>query len=593
MPPDKRSHTCGELRATDEGKEVVLCGWVHRWRNHGGVIFVDLRDRYGITQVVFRPSSNPSIQSRAASLRCEWVVCVKGRVFHRPEGMVNPNLETGGVEVEGEELEVLSTSKTPPFLIADDPGATEDLRLKYRYLDLRRSRLQNNLILRHKVYQATRNYLNDEGFLEVETPILTKSTPEGARDYLVPSREHKGSFYALPQSPQMYKQILMVAGFDRYYQIAKCFRDEDLRAERQPEFTQIDIELSFVDEDDIFALTEGLMEHIFNEVLSVEIERPFPRISFADAKGEYGTDKPDIRFGMRIRDLSDLLRGTDFRVFKGALEGEGVVRGINSPGSASFSRKEIDDLSQLGEKGGAKGLLWIKVTPEGVKSPLSKFITTEEMEGIKGRLEAREGDLLLLVAGKEEDVSSSLGMLRQNLAERLNLIPGGDFRFCWVVDFPLFHYSEQEGRIESEHHPFTGVVPEDIPLLDSVPLRVRSRAYDLVLNGVEIGSGSIRIHQEEIQRKIFRILGFSSQEVKERFGFLLEAFQFGVPPHGGIAPGLDRLVMLMAGGKSIREVIAFPKTTAAFSLMDGSPSPVGEDQLKELGIRVTRSFEDD
>jgi len=589
MPLAKRSHTCGELMAKDVGKEVVLCGWVHRWRNHGGVIFVDLRDRYGMTQVVFRPSATPAIQSQAAKLRCEWVVCVKGRVFHRPEGMVNPHLKTGEVEVEGKELEVLSTSKTPPFLISDDPGATEDLRLKYRYLDLRRPPLQKNLILRHKVYQATREYLNREGFLEVETPILSKSTPEGARDYLVPSREHRGWFYALPQSPQMYKQILMVAGLDRYYQIARCFRDEDLRAERQPEFTQIDLELSFVDEEEIFTITEGLMAHIFQQALDVEIERSFPRISYPDAMGEYGTDKPDIRFGIKLKDLSDLLQGTDFRIFKGVLQEGGVVRGINSPGSAHFSRKVLDDLSQLVEKGGAKGLLWIKVTSEGVKSPLSKFISPKEMKRIKERLGAGEGDLLLLVAGREEVISTSLGMLRQDLASRLRLVPEDGFRFCWVVDFPLFHYNEQERKIESEHHPFTGVAPEDISLLDSDPLKVRSRAYDLVLNGVEIGSGSIRIHQRDLQRKIFQILGLTSQEVEEKFGFLLEAFRFGVPPHGGIAPGLDRLVMLMAGGRSIREVIAFPKTTAASSLMVGSPSPVGEGQLRELGIKVIGS----
>ncbi len=586
MSTVKRSHTCGELRPQDIGREVVLCGWVHRWRNHGGVIFIDLRDRYGLTQVVFRPSTNPTIQSQAAKLRCEWVVRVKGKVLHRPEGMVNPNLETGEIEVEGNELEVLSPSKTPPFLISDDPEATEDLRLKYRYLDLRRPPLQRNLILRHQVCQATREYLNNHGFLEVETPILTKSTPEGARDYLVPSREHKGWFYALPQSPQMYKQILMVAGFDRYYQIAKCFRDEDLRADRQPEFTQIDIEISFVEEEDIFGITEGLMAHIFQEVLGINISLPFPRISYPDALSEYGTDKPDIRFGLKISDLSDLVQGTEFRIFKEVLQDGGVVKGINSPGSADFSRKEIDGLGKIAAEGGAKGLLWMKITPEGIKSPLTKFLSPSQIERLRERLKAREGDLLLLVAGQDEVVSASLGILRQEVAKRLKLIPEGDFRFCWVIDFPLFHYNEEEGRIESEHHPFTGVVPEDIPLLDSEPLKVRSRAYDLVLNGVEIGSGSIRIHQEPLQRKIFGILGLSPQEIKERFGFLLEAFQFGVPPHGGIAPGLDRLVMLMAGGKSIREVIAFPKTTAASSLMVGSPSPVREDQLRELGIKL-------
>lgn len=589
MSLTKRSHTCGKLRPKDVGKEVVLCGWVHRWRNHGGVIFVDLRDRYGITQVVFRPSDNQTIQSQAAKLRNEWVVCVQGKVHERPEGMVNPNLSTGGIEVEGEEIEILSTSQTPPFLISDEPGATDDLRLKYRYLDLRRPSLQKNLILRHQVYQVAREYLNKEGFLEIETPILTKSTPEGARDYLVPSREHKGWFYALPQSPQMYKQILMVAGLDRYYQIARCFRDEDLRADRQPEFTQIDIELSFVDEEEIFSLTEGLMAYVFQKVLDTKIERPFPRIRYSEAISEYGTDKPDVRFEMKIKELGDLLKGTDFRVFKDVLREGGAVRGISSPGSASFSRRELDDLSQLAEKAGAKGLLWIKVTSEGVKSPLSKFISAEEMSLIKERLEAKQGDLLLIVAGRKEVVSTSLGILRQELAKRKFLIPEGKFRFCWVVDFPLFHYNEQESRAEPEHHPFTGVLPEDIPLLSSNPLKARSRAYDLVLNGVEIGSGSIRIHQMDLQRKIFRILGLSSQEVKEKFGFLLEAFQFGVPPHGGIAPGLDRLVMLMAGGKSIREVIAFPKTTAASSLMVGSPSPVGEDQLKELGIKVIDS----
>jgi len=589
MPQIKRSHTCGELRPQDVDKEVVLCGWVHRWRNHGGVIFVDLRDRYGITQVVFRPSHNPTLQAQAAKLRGEWVVCIKGRVLNRPEGMVNPNLETGGIEVEGEEIEVLSASQTPPFLISDEPGATEDLRLKYRYLDLRRSPLQKNLILRHRVYQATREYLNGEGFLEVETPILTKSTPEGARDYLVPSREHKGWFYALPQSPQMYKQILMVAGLDRYYQIARCFRDEDLRADRQPEFTQIDLELSFTDEEEIFSLTEGLMAHIFQKTLGIELVRPFPRISYPQALSEYGTDKPDIRFGLKIKELSDLLQKTEFRIFQGVLQEKGVVRGINSPGLATISRRELDGLSQLAEKGGAQGLLWIKVTPQGAKSPLTKFISAKEIERIEERLQAKEGDLLLIVAGKEEVVAPSLGMLRQELAKRLQLIPEGDFHFCWVVDFPLFHYNEEEKRIESEHHPFTGVPPEDIPLLDSDPLQARSRAYDLVLNGVEIGSGSIRIHQRELQQKIFRLLGLTPREAEEKFGFLLEAFQFGVPPHGGIAPGLDRLVMLMAGGKSIREVIAFPKTTAAASLMVGSPSPVGEEQLRELGIKVVTS----
>jgi aspartyl-tRNA synthetase len=587
----KTTHTCGQLRAADVNQTAVLMGWVHRRRDHGGVIFIDVRDGQGITQVVFRPEA-AELQEQARRLRGEFVIAVEGQVRHRPAGMVNADMATGEIELEARRFEILSESKPPPFLIEEDSGALEDLRLKYRYLDLRRPPLQRAIRLRHRIYQAVREYLNGQNFVEIDTPILTRSTPEGARDYLVPSRTYPGKFYALPQSPQIYKQLLMVAGFERYYQIARCFRDEDLRADRQPEFTQIDIEMSFVQEEDIFELTEGLFHHVFQKVMGVELTLPFPRLEHGEALARFGVDKPDIRFGLELVDLSDLFVDTDFGVFSSVLQAGGQIKAINAKGCGSYSRKDLDALTELAKSSGAKGLISFKAVqkdgPSAVlQSAVDKYLRPEQLGDMSRRLEIDSGDLVLVVAGPPGVVASSLGSLRREVARREKLIPDGRWDFCWVVDFPLFSRNRDSGEIEPEHHPFTGFREEDRHLFASDPTRIRSRAYDIVLNGVELGSGSIRIHRRDDQEQVFESLGLSRQQIQARFGFLLEAFEYGVPPHGGIAPGLDRLVMIMGGFSSIREVIPFPKTTQGASLMSGAPSVVDQAQLDELGLRLS------
>lgn len=582
----KRTHYCGLLRRVHVGEKVVLMGWVHRRRDHGGVIFIDLRDRTGIVQVVVSPDRSGEAFAKAAAVRAEYVLAVAGRVEARPEGTENKNLATGEVEVVAGELRVLNRAKTPPFPIEDGVEVDENVRLRYRYLDLRRPEMQQALALRHRAAKAVRDFLDGHGFWEIETPMLTRSTPEGARDFLVPSRLNPGCFYALPQSPQLYKQILMVAGMDRYFQIVRCFRDEDLRADRQPEFTQIDIEMSFVDVDDILDLMEEMMVYLFRETTGIELSRPFPRLSYREAIERFGTDKPDTRFGMELKDVTDIALRCGFKVFASAAEAGGQVKGINAKGCGSFSRKDLEELTSYVANYKARGLAYLYVTPEGVKSPIAKFFTAEEIEAILGRLEGAPGDLLLFVADKPEVVAASLGALRLHLAQRLGLIPEDTFNFVWVVDFPLLTYDEEEGRFVAVHHPFTAPREEDVPLLRTDPGRVRAKAYDLVLNGVEVGGGSIRIHRRDVQEEMFAAIGLKPQEVWEKFGFMLEAFEYGTPPHGGIAFGFDRLVMLLAGKKTIRDVIAFPKTQSAAELMTRAPSEVSPEQLRELHIRV-------
>ena len=581
----KRTHTCGELRTDHHGQHVVLMGWVARRRDHGGVIFIDLRDRYGITQIVFNPD-NKEVHEKARALRAEYVIAVEGLVQRRPEGMANPNIATGEIEVIASGMEILNAAKTPPFEIIDRVEASEELRLKYRYLDLRRPEMQKNLLLRHRVYQIVRRYFDENHFVEVETPMLMRSTPEGARDYLVPSRLHRGKFYALPQSPQTYKQILMVAGFDRYFQIVKCFRDEDLRADRQPEFTQIDVEMSFVDREDVLAMTEGLIVRIMQEIKGIEIPRPFPRLSFEQAMDRYGTDKPDTRFGMQLTDISAIVSDCEFRVFKDALAQSGVVKGIRVEGKAGYSRKQIDELTELARQYGARGLAAIKIGENDWEGSLNKFFAQSIRRAVMDAFSARQGDLLLLVADRREVANETLGALRLHIAQQENLIPEDEYAFLWIVDFPLLEYDEEEQRFVALHHPFTSPMDEDIDLMESHPEKVRAKAYDLVLNGYEIAGGSIRIHKRDLQNKMFAALGIGPEEAQNKFGFLLEAFEFGAPPHGGIAFGFDRLIMILAGRKSIREVIAFPKTNSALSLMDGAPSEVDEKQLRELGIKI-------
>ncbi|MCD6098496.1 aspartate--tRNA ligase [bacterium] len=587
----KRTFTCGELRSKDVGKKVSLSGWVHSKRLHGGLIFVDLRDRYGITQLVFKPEVGEEVFERAKRFHHEDVISVSGTVRLRPKGYKNPKLATGDVEVHISDLEVLNESVPLPFMIEEETTAFEDLRLKYRYLDLRRPPLQRAIILMHHIRQAVRSYLSSNGFLEIETPALMKSTPEGARDFLVPSRKHKGKFYALPQSPQTYKQVLMIAGFDRYFQIAHCFRDEDLRADRQPEFSQIDIEASFVDEEDIYSLIEGMFEYVFKETLGVELKRPFPRMAYKDALSRFGTDKPDTRFGMEIVDITAVVRNSGFGVFRGAVESGGVVRGINLPGCGSFSRRQTDNLIDEARSLGAKGLVLLRSASGGFSSSVAKFLTEEEIRGIRDTLSSSDGDLVAIVADKEDVACRVLGELRLRMAKRLGLVPQNSFNFLWIVDCPMFEYSEEEGKIVASHHPFTSPKPEHMEFLESDPLHVLSRSYDLVLNGAELGSGSIRIHRPEVQRRVFRVLGLSDEEMDEKFGFLLRAFQFGAPPHGGIALGLERIAAIMAGRSSIRDVIAFPKTTSAYALMEDAPSTVNDEQLNELGIRLVEEEE--
>lgn len=584
----KRTHTCGELRATDIGQPVTLNGWVDGRRDLGGMIFVDLRDRYGLTQVVFAPQHNSAVHENAHDLRAEFVLSVTGVVRPRPEGMTNTAMPTGEIEVIVDSFEILTRSDIPPFEIEDEVDAHEDLRLKYRYLDLRRPVLQKNLLLRHQVYQVTHRYFDEHDFIEIETPVLTKSTPEGARDYLVPSRVHPGRFFALPQSPQTYKQLLMVAGFDRYMQIVKCFRDEDLRADRQPEFTQIDLEMSFVSSEDVFEIMEGFIRRLLAETLDVTLPLPLPRMDYFEALERYGSDKPDLRFGMELVTLDDVLAGTEFKVFAGALESGGIVSAIKVPGRAEeFSRKKLDELAERAKALGLGGLAWMKMADGTLQSPIAKFLSPTESDAIRSAMRAEDGDLILIAAHEQRTRALlALGTIRLELGTALKMIDTSVHRLLWVTDFPLFQWDEEEGRYYAEHHPFTSPKSSDLQLLDSDPAAARADCYDLVWNGNEVGSGSIRIHDSELQAKVFSILGLSEQEIEEKFGFLIDAFRYGAPPHGGIALGLDRIVTILAGLHSIRDVIAFPKTNSALSLMDGCPSPASDAQLKELRLEL-------
>jgi len=582
----RRTHHCWELGAADVDKEVVLMGWVHRRRDHGGVIFVDLRDREGITQVVFNPIVDKKIHAKAHAIRSEYVLAVRGKVENRPADMINSKLKTGEIEVSVTELKILNTAKAPPFLIEDEIDASETIRLKYRHLDLRRSEMQKNLILRHQVTTAVRKYLDRQGFLDLETPFLTRSTPEGARDYLVPSRVNPGEFYALPQSPQIFKQLFMISGFDRYYQIVRCFRDEDLRADRQPEFTQIDIEMSFVGEEDVMNLTEGMMAQLFKDVLGIKLKRPFAQLTYEEAVGRFGLDKPDTRFGFELKDISDIVAGSNFKVFANAVKKGGIVKALNAKGCIDFSRKEIDDLTDIVAVYRAKGMAWIKVKENEWQSPITKFFSDEEKDALAKRIEMEPGDLVFFVADQSKVVNESLGHLRNHLGKTLGLIDENEYQFLWVTRFPMFEYDETEKRLQALHHPFTSPLEEDYDRLKDEPLSVKSRAYDLVLNGFEIGGGSIRIHQRHIQEKVFEALNMDRETYEGKFGFLLEALDSGAPPHGGIAIGYDRLVMLMCGQSSIRDVIAFPKTQKAACLLTQAPSGTSKTQLDELYLKL-------
>lgn len=586
MTTEKRTHYCGELTASQEGETVVLMGWTHRRRDHGGVIFVDLRDRDGITQVVFNPEVSPRAHEEAHRIRSEYVLAVKGTVRNRLEGMANPNLPTGDIEVMVEELEILNESKTPPFVLDADADISEAIRLKYRYLDLRREKIQKNLFLRNTVTAAARSYLHDQGFMDVETPFLTRSTPEGARDYLVPSRINPGSFYALPQSPQLFKQLLMVSGFDRYYQIVKCFRDEDLRADRQPEFTQIDMEMSFISEEDVMAVSEGLMAHIFKAGIGVDLARPFPRLTWTDAMERYGRDNPDTRFGLELKNITDLVKDCGFKVFSDTAARGGVIKAVRLDEGRRLSRKDLDELPGYVSDFGARGLAWARVNEADWTSPIYKFLTPGEVKAVNERMDASPGDLIFFVADTTGVANDALGNLRLHLARKLGLIEPDSYSFTWITEFPMFDYSDTEKRFMATHHPFTAPAPEDTPLLLEDPARVRARAYDLVLNGSEIGGGSIRIHKSDVQAMVFKALELGDQEVRTKFGFLIDALEYGTPPHGGIAFGLDRIIMLMAGAESIRDVIAFPKTQKAACLLTDAPSPATLEQLMELSLKI-------
>jgi len=584
----KRTHMCGEVSDQDVGREIVLMGWVQRRRELGKLIFVDLRDRTGLLQIVFKSELDSELHAKALQLRNEYVIAVKGVLQVRED--INPNLKTGKWEVIANELRILSKADTPPIHIEDVVDTGEATRLKYRYLDLRRPVMQKNLMLRHKVAKIARDYFDEKGFIEIETPILIKSTPEGARDYLVPSRVFPGKFFALPQSPQLFKQILMVSGFDRYFQIAKCFRDEDLRADRQPEFTQIDIEMSFVDIPDVLEVCEGFLKRVFREALGIEVETPFPRMTYAEAMERFGSDKPDTRFGFELVDVSDIVKNSEFKVFSGAIENGGSVRAINAKGcGARFSRKEIDALADVVKTYGAKGLAWIAVEEGNMRSSFAKFLTEEELQGILNKVQAEPGDLICFVADTNSVVFDALGHLRLEIARELDLLDENKANFLWVTELPLLEFDDEEKRWVAKHHPFTSPMDEDIPLLDTDPGKVRAKAYDIVLNGIELGGGSIRIHDQELQKKMFGIIGISEQEAQRRFGFLLEAFRYGTPPHGGLAFGLDRLVMLMAKCDSIRDVIAFPKVQNSSCLMTGAPDFVDAKQLEELHIQTVKT----
>ena len=582
----QRSHDCGTLTSDHLGQEVVLMGWVATRRDHGGVIFVDLRDRYGLTQVVFNPQHSAEAHARADRLRNEFVIAVHGVVESRPEGMINPRLPTGEIEINCDDLRILNDSKPIPFQLDDSVELGEETRLRYRYIDLRREQMQRNLALRHRCYQATRRILDAERFMEVETPFLIRSTPEGARDFLVPSRVHEGQFFALPQSPQTYKQLLMVSGFDRYFQIVKCFRDEDLRADRQPEFTQIDIEMSFVDEQRVMSLAENLTRGLFCEIIGTQLPEPFPRLTYREAIDLYGSDKPDLRFGLPLHDAADAARASEYKIFRSVIESGGQVRGINAKGCSKLPRNQIDGLITFAQAQGAKGLSWIKHTDDGLESSIVKFFPVASQQLLIASLASEPGDLLLLVADAPAMVARVLGALRLELASRLELIEDGDWKPLWVNEFPLLEWDEDENRFVAMHHPFTAPMEADTGLLEDAPGRVRARAYDLVLNGAEVAGGSIRIHQSAVQQRMFDLLAISAEEARAKFGFLLDALEYGAPPHGGIAFGFDRLVAMMAGEESIRDVIAFPKTNKAVGLMESAPGSVDEGQLRELGIRL-------
>jgi aspartyl-tRNA synthetase len=581
-----RTHSCGELTVEHIGERVTLAGWVHRRRDHGGLVFIDLRDRAGLVQVVFNPEVSGAGHGVATDLRNEYVLQVIGDVAKRPPGTENPNIASGEVEVLVQQVQILNPSKTPPFNINEDIEVEENLRLRYRYLDLRRAGVKQNILLRHRVIKFMRDFLDERGFIEIETPILIKSTPEGARDYLVPSRVHPGRFYALPQSPQQLKQLLMVAGFEKYFQVARCFRDEDLRADRQPEFTQLDLEMSFIDEEDILVLMEELFTSLVENITpDLRILKPFPRLSYRDAMERYGTDKPDLRYGLEIRGISDIVAGSEFTVFRSALDAGGVVKGICAPGCAHYTRRQLDELAEFVRTYGAKGLITLPIGEQEAKSVLGKHLTADQIGEMARCFEAKEGDLLLMVAGETQIVEESLGALRGEMARRLGLLDANLLVFCFILDYPLLQKGEGS-RWEPMHHPFTAPRDEDIPLIDSAPERVHAKHYDLVCNGCELSSGSIRIHNRELQEKVFKLLGYGKEEVKKRFGYLLEAFEYGAPPHGGIAPGIDRVVMLLAGAESIRDVIPFPKNKSAVDVMFDAPSEISEEQLRELHLRL-------
>ena len=586
----KRTHRCAELSKAQVGQTVTVMGWVQKSRNKGGVVFVDLRDRSGILQIIFEENKcGTEIFEKAGKLRSEFVIAVTGQVCERA-GAVNQNLATGEIEVIAEQLRILSESETPPFHIEENSKTKEELRLKYRYLDLRRPDIQKNIMMRSRASAVIRNFLTEEGFLEIETPMLTKSTPEGARDYLVPSRVHPGSFYALPQSPQLFKQLLMVSGYDRYFQLARCFRDEDLRADRQPEFTQVDMELSFVDVDDVIDVNERLLARLFKEIIGVDVPLPIQRMTWQEAMDRFGSDKPDTRFGMELNDVTDVVRDCEFAVFKNAIADGGSVRGINAKGQGTMPRKKIDALVAFVKDYGAKGLAYIAIQPDGsIKSSFAKFMKDEEMQALISAMQGEPGDLLLFAADKNKIVYASLGALRLELADKMGLLDKNQYNFLWVTEFPLLEWSDEENRFQAMHHPFTMPMEEDLQYIDTDPGRVRAKAYDIVLNGTEIGGGSVRIHQDDIQEKMFEALGFTKERAHEQFGFLLDAFKYGVPPHAGLAYGLDRLIMLMAKVDSIRDVIAFPKVKDASCLLTNAPDTVDEKQLEELGIRVNET----
>jgi aspartyl-tRNA synthetase len=582
----KRSHYCADVDESLLGQDVTLMGWVQHRRDHGGLVFIDLRDRTGLVQTVFNPQEDPATHEKSHDVRSEYVLALRGRVRRRPDDMINPKLPTGSIEVFIRELRVLNVAQTPPFQVEDHADVTEAIRLRYRYLDLRRPSVLKNFALRHNLARLTRDYFAENGFLEIETPVLTKSTPEGARDYLVPSRVSPGEFFALPQSPQLFKQLLMISGLDRYCQIVKCFRDEDLRADRQPEFTQIDLEMSFASQDEIMEVLEGFMVRVFREILKIDQPTPFKRLTYNEAMEKYGVDRPDLRYGLEIVDVTEILAHSGALVFAEAIRSNGVIRAIRAPGAGRFTRKQLDDLVALAISLGAQGLAWIRLTQEGWRGPLVKFLTEEEKSALAEALSAEKGDVLFFGADTPAIVAQVLGQIRVRLAQELEIVPEGVFSLTWVTDFPMFEWDPENRRWAAKHHPFAAPVDEDLPLLAQNPKSVRAKAYDLVLNGHEIGGGSLRVHQPEVQAEIFAVLGLSQQEIKEKFGFFLEALSYGAPPHGGCAFGLDRLAMLLAGSTSLRDVIAFPKTQKAACPLTGAPGPVGSRQLTELGLKL-------